>query len=55
MDGVGNLPRAYVVLKSGYMASADELLQFVHARVVATDRLRGKINAFFGKKTVKCG
>jgi hypothetical protein len=27
VDGIGHLPRAYVVLRYGYTASADELLQ----------------------------
>ena len=43
IDGVGHLPRAYVVLKYGYTASADELLQFVQARVLDTERLRGGV------------
>jgi hypothetical protein len=45
VDGIGHLPRGYVVLKIGYMASADELLQFVHARVMSTDRLLGNFTA----------
>ena len=43
VDGVGNLPRAYVVLRYGYTASADDLLQFVHSRVLDTERVRGGV------------
>ena len=44
IDGIGALPRAYVVMKAGYSASAEELLQFVDSRILnETDKLRGGI------------
>ena len=43
VEGIGHLPRAYVVLRYGYTASADDLLQFVHSRVLDTERLRGGV------------
>merc|ERR1712029_327214 len=43
IDGIGSLPRAYVVMKSGYSASSDELLQFVDSRVNEASKLRGGI------------
>ena len=43
IDGIGHLPRAYIVTKSGYEATADEILSFVHARVTDTDKLRGGV------------
>jgi acyl-coenzyme A synthetase/AMP-(fatty) acid ligase len=30
VDGIGHLPRAYIVLRYGYTASAEELLQVWH-------------------------
>ena len=41
VPGVGALPRAYIVLKNGYEATAEEIELFVAARVADTDRLRG--------------
>jgi len=41
VPGIGNLPRAYVVLKHGYMISADELIQHVNSRVPVIERILG--------------
>ena len=38
MAGIGHLPRAFVVLKSGYEATAEDIAQFVNQRVADTDR-----------------
>ena len=43
ISGVGELPRAYLVLKGGFEASADEILSFAHSRLADTDRLRGGV------------
>ena len=43
VPGIGNLPRAYVVLKHGYMISADELIQHVNSRVPVIERILGGI------------
>merc|ERR1719495_668069 len=43
IDGIGSLPRAYVVLKPGYSASSDDLLQFVDSRVNEASKLRAGI------------
>ena len=43
VEGIGDLPRAYIVTKSGYEATAEEILSFVHARVADTDRIRGGV------------
>ena len=44
MDGIGALPRAYVALKVGYSASAEELLQFIDSRIVSeSEKLRAGI------------
>ena len=40
VDGIGELPRAYVVLKSGYEATSEELLSYVDCRTIQTDKLR---------------
>ena len=41
IEGVGQVPRAYISLKSGYVISAEDLIQYVNARVIVTDRLLG--------------
>ena len=41
--GVGHLPRAYVSIKSGYMLSAEELVQYTNARVAFTEKLLGGV------------
>ena len=41
IEGVGQVPRAYISLKSGYAISAEDLIQYVNARVLVTDRLLG--------------
>jgi len=41
IEGVGQVPRAYISLKSGYAISAEDLIQYVNARVIVTDRLLG--------------
>ena len=38
--GVGFLPRAFVVLKTGYEATAEDVNNFVGQRVADTDRYR---------------
>ena len=43
IEGVGQLPRAYVIVKSGYMVSADDLVQYANARVDLTNRLLGGV------------
>jgi len=44
IDGIGSLPRAYVVMKVGYSASAEELLQYLDSRTLSeADKLRGGI------------
>ena len=43
VDGIGELPRAYVVLKSGYEATSEELLSYVDSRTLATEKLRGGV------------
>jgi len=43
IEGVGSLPRAYVVMKSGYSASSDDLIQYVESRVDEASRLRAGI------------
>ena len=43
VEGVGQLPRAYVIVKTGYMVSAEELIQFANAKVYLTDRLLGGV------------
>ena len=43
VEGIGDLPRAYIVTKSGYEATADEILSYVHARVADADRIRGGV------------
>ena len=44
VDGIGELPRAYVVLKSGYEATAEDLLAYVDTRAISeTEKLRGGI------------
>ena len=43
IEGVGSLPRAYVVMKSGYSATADDLIQYVESRVDEASRLRAGI------------
>jgi len=44
IDGIGGLPRAYVVMKSGYSASADELLQYLDSRILSeAEKLRAGI------------
>jgi len=44
IEGIGSLPRAYVVMKAGYSASADELLQYYDSRILSeTEKLRGGI------------
>ena len=41
---LGHLPRAYVVLKFGYMVSAEDLVQHVNSRVSQfTERLVGGV------------
>ncbi len=32
VDGIGQLPRAYVVLKNGYAATAEDVLAFANSR-----------------------
>ena len=41
--GVGQIPRAYVVLKSGYQATGEEIVQFSQARLAEPDWIRGGI------------
>ena len=41
IEGVGQVPRAYICLKAGYAISAEDLIQYVNARVIVTDRLLG--------------
>eukprot|EP00094_Tigriopus_californicus_P002372 TCALIF_02290-PA protein Name:"Similar to 4cl2 Probable 4-coumarate--CoA ligase 2 (Dictyostelium discoideum)" AED:0.08 eAED:0.08 QI:10/0.81/0.83/0.91/0.90/0.83/12/272/929 len=53
VDGIGDLPRAFVVLKTGYEATAEEILQFAHSRLAHTDHLRGGI--VFAEKLPKDG
>eukprot|EP00095_Tigriopus_kingsejongensis_P001553 maker-scaffold137_size321222-snap-gene-0.10 protein:Tk01553 transcript:maker-scaffold137_size321222-snap-gene-0.10-mRNA-1 annotation:"4-coumarate-- ligase-like" len=53
VPGLGGLPRAFVVLKSGYEATAEEILHFAHARLADTDHLRGGI--VFADKLPKDG
>ena len=36
VKGVGQIPRAYVTVKSGYMVSADDLVQYANSRVPLT-------------------
>ena len=36
VEGVGQIPRAYVTVKSGYMVSADDLVQYANSRVALT-------------------
>ena len=43
VDGVGHIPRAYVSLKSGYMATGEDLVQHANARVAVTERLLGGV------------
>lgn len=43
VEGVGQIPRAYVTVKSGYMVSADDLVQYANSRVALTDRLLGGV------------
>ena len=32
VKGIGHLPRAYVVIKKGYSATAEEILSYANAR-----------------------
>ena len=32
VKGIGHLPRAYVVIKDGYSATAEEILSYANAR-----------------------
>ena len=44
VDGIGELPRAYVALKSGYEATSEELLSYVDSRTVSdVERLRAGV------------
>ena len=52
VDGIGELPRAFVVLKSGYQATAEELLAFVDGRTV-TEAERLKAGIVFLDKLAK--
>ena len=36
VEGVGQIPRAYVTVKPGYMVSADDLVQYANSRVALT-------------------
>ena len=36
VEGVGQIPRAYVTVKSGYMVSADDLVQYANSKVALT-------------------
>ena len=36
VEGVGQIPRAYVTVKSGYMVSADDIVQYANSRVALT-------------------
>ncbi len=38
VQGVGHLPRAFVQLKGGYEATAEDIQNFVGARVADTDK-----------------
>ena len=43
VEGVGQLPRAYVIVKSGYMLSAEDLIQYTNSRVSSNERLLGGV------------
>ena len=43
IQGIGTLPRAYIILKSGYIASAEELVHHVNSKVDITERLLGGV------------
>lgn len=43
VEGVGQIPRAYVTIKTGYMVNADEVVQYTNARVAITDKLLGGV------------
>jgi len=42
-DAAGELPKAYVVLKPGQTAVADEIVEWAAAKVAPTKKLRGGV------------
>ena len=42
-EGIGDLPRGYVVLKPGYGVTGEDILHHINNRVLETERLRGGI------------
>ena len=43
VEGIGELPRAYVVQKPGYETTSEELLAFVDYRTLQTEKLRAGV------------
>ena len=43
VEGIGELPRAYIVLKCGYEASSEEIISYVDYRTQQTEKLRAGV------------
>ena len=43
VEGIGDLPRAYIVQKPGYDATSEEILSYADYRTPETEKLRGGI------------
>ena len=43
VEGIGDLPRAYIVQKPGYDATSEEILSYTDYRTPETEKLRGGI------------
>ena len=43
VEGIGELPRAYVVQKQGYETTSEELLSYVDYRTHCTEKLRAGV------------